>query len=132
MNWGKVLMTGAVGGVVLWLYQFVMHGLILGNTYAGMSIFIQTGSPFWFLAIAVTTGIGGAMMFSKTRNVWGAGIKGGVTFGAILGIVPFFGQFYFPMLIDGFPYYLAWCWGTIAIVGWMIFGAVASFIIKES
>jgi hypothetical protein len=33
MQWSKVLIAGAVGGVVNAVYGFVMHALIMGNTY---------------------------------------------------------------------------------------------------
>ena len=33
MNWGKIVVAGVVGGVVMWLVSFVLHGLVLGSTY---------------------------------------------------------------------------------------------------
>ena len=132
MNWGKVLLTGAVGGVVVWLYSFVMHGIIMSSTYAKYTtLFIQgEGNPFWFLLVAACMSTALAMIFAKTRSSWAEGIKGGLTFGAFAGLVGFFAQFYAPLIFNGFPYYLAWCWGGIDLLGWTIFGAVASFIIK--
>ena len=42
MNWGKILLTGVVGGIVVWLYSFVMHGIIMSSTYAKYTtLFIQ-------------------------------------------------------------------------------------------
>lgn len=133
MNWGKVLLTGGVGGVVVWLFNFLMHGVIMSNAYARYSsLFSQEeGNPIWFLLVAACMATAVAMIFSKTRSSWGDGVKGGVIFGAFVGLVGFFAQFYAPLIYNGFPYYLAWCWGGIEILGWMIFGAVASFIIKE-
>lgn len=131
MNWGKILLTGVAGGVVLWLYSFVMHGLIMGGTYAKYTtLFIQEGNPVWFLVVQVCMGTAVAMIFAKTRGSWGEGIKSGVTFGAFIGLVSFFAQFYNPLIYQEFPYFLAWCWGGINLIGWMVFGAVATFIIK--
>ncbi len=54
MNWGKILLTGVVGGVVVWLYSFVMHGIIMSSTYAKYTtLFIQEeGNPVMFLVVA--------------------------------------------------------------------------------
>jgi len=132
MNWGKILLTGGVGGIVLNLYQWLMHGFILRSTYESYAVFgREPANPAWFFVVAIAIGIAGAMLFSKTRSAWGEGAKGGVMFGAFVGLIVFFGQFYFPLVINEFPYYLAWCWGAIAMIGWIIFGAVASFFIKS-
>ena len=130
MNWGKILLTGAVGGVVVWLYSFLMHGVIMDATYAANSIFRRDANMFSFLLVAACMSTALAMIFAKTRSSWAEGIKGGLTFGAFAGLVGFFAQFYAPLIFNGFPYYLAWCWGGIDLLGWTIFGAVASFIIK--
>lgn len=131
MNWGKVLLTGTVGGVVVNIYQWLMHGFIMEATYKSYEVFGRDpANPVWFFVVAITIGIAGAMLFSKTRSAWGEGVKGGVMFGVFVGLISFFAQFYFPLVINGFPYFLAWCWGGINIIGWMIFGAVASFMVK--
>jgi len=132
MNWGKVLLTGLVGGIVVNIYEFIMHGMIMRGTYESYEVFArEPASPLWFVLLAVIIGIAGAMIFAKTRAAWGPGTKGGLVFGAFVGIIAFFAQFYYPLTIAGFPYYLAWCWGGIAFIGWLVFGAVASFFIKE-
>jgi len=83
MNWGKILLTGVVGGIVVWLYSFVMHGIIMSSTYAKYTtLFIQgEGNPFWFLLVAACMSTALAMIFAKTRSSWAEGIKGGLTFG---------------------------------------------------
>ena len=52
MNWSKTVLAGAVAGVVAWLADFVMHGVIMGATYeAHPAVFSQEqASPFLFLA----------------------------------------------------------------------------------
>ena len=43
-----------------------------------------------------------------------------------------FGNFYNPLVIDGFPYYLAWCHGGITLIGSVVGGAVVGLMIKRS
>lgn len=132
MNWTKALIAGVVGGIVVNIYDFVMHGIIMGNTYREYStVFTQEqANPVWFFVVAIFIGIFGAVLFAKTRNSWAPGAKGGMTFGFFVGLIAFFAQFYSPLVIEGFPYYLAWCWGGITLIGWLIFGAVFGLIVK--
>ncbi len=131
MNWIKAFITGIVGGVVLWLYNFLMHGLIMAKTYEKYEVFREDGSPFHFVLVMVLVGFFGALLFAKTRSSWAAGIKGGIFFGLFIGMFLFFYQFMNVLLFEGFPYYLSWCWGGIVLIGWIIYGAVAGVIIKE-
>ncbi|MFQ5739337.1 MAG: hypothetical protein ACE5JX_10025 [Acidobacteriota bacterium] len=133
MNWTRAIIAGAVGGIVLNLADFVMHGMIMSKTYAKYPIFIQEeGNPLWFFLLAICTGILAALLFAKTRGSWSAGARGGATFGFWLGLVSFFPQFYNPLIFKGFPYFLSWCWGGIIVIGLVIFGTVVGAIYKES
>jgi hypothetical protein len=134
MNWTKAVIAGVVGGFVVNLYSWVMHGMIMGPTYVKYpETFQQEGSnPLWFFVVSISIGVAGALLFGKTRAAWGAGVKGGVTFGFFIGLVSFFSQFYSPLVINGFPYYLSWCWGGISLIGWMVFGAVAALLYKPA
>lgn len=134
MNWTKAVIAGAVGGLVNSVYEFVMHGIIMRDTYMARPELFgseEGGGPIWFTLVAVVVGIAGGLLFAKTRNSWAAGVKGGATFGFWLGLVAFFAQFYNPLVFPEFPYYLSWCWGGITLIGTVIFGAVAGAIYKE-
>ncbi|MCJ7579011.1 MAG: hypothetical protein MUP98_00580 [Candidatus Aminicenantes bacterium] len=131
MNWIKVLITGIVGGVVIWLYNFVMHGLIMGDSYDKYGIFRDDASPFFFVLAFVFIALAGALLFAKTRNSWSDGLKGGITFGFFVGLIIFFSQFTNVLIFKGFPYHLSWCWGGIELIGWLVFGAVAGLLIKK-
>ncbi len=132
MNWTRALIAGVVGGIVVNVADFVQHGLILGSAYEKYEVFAkEQANPLHFLAVAVLTGIFAAIMFSKTRESWPDGIKGGITFGVLLGLLFFFQPFYSPLVIEGFPYHLAWCWGGIYMVDSVLFGAVAGLIVKK-
>jgi len=132
MNMKKVLFIGLAGGVLLWFYNFLMHGIIMADTYTGNAVFKQEASnPLWFLLVEFCMATAGAMIFVKTRNAWADGPKGGATFGLFVGLLTFFAQFIEPLVISGFPYYLAWCWGGISLIGWVIYGGLAGTMYKQ-
>lgn len=134
MNWSKVILAGVVAGIAVWLADYVMHGIMLGNTYKEYStVFSQEEvNPFWFLAIGVAIAITAAILFAKTRNCWAAGWKGGLTFGFFLGLVSFFPSFYNSLVIADFPYYLGWCWGGIHLIEGLIGGSLLGAIYKRT
>ena len=116
MNWTRVLIAGVVAGIATNVADFVMHGMIMANTYMKYpQVFTQTQAhPAWFTLVALCLSLAAAILFAKTRLSWAAGWMGGATYGFFLGLVGFWTSFYHPLTIDGFPYYLAWCWGGIA------------------
>ena len=134
MNWGKTILAGIVGGIALNISDFIMHGMIMADTYRKHStVFEQEqANPMFFVLIAVCIGIAAALLFAKTRSSWAAGPKGGAVFGAFLGLVLFFPGFYNPVVIADFPYHLAWCWGGINFIGLVILGAVMGLILKKA
>lgn len=132
MSWTKALVAGVVAGVVLWLADFVMHGVIMAQTYVKYPVFTQEqANPFWFLVISICITIPAALIFAKTRECWSAGVAGGATFGFFLGLFSFFPHFYSPLIYEGFPYYLGWCWGGISLIGMVIVGVVLAAVYKS-
>ena len=51
-------------------------------------------------------------------------------FGFWLGLVGAFAQFFSPLVMVGFPYYLAWCWFGINLVVSLALGGVLGAMIK--
>jgi len=133
MNWAKVVGVGAVAGFVVSLVNYLLHGVIMGATYEEYSeVFAQEqASPLKFIVVAIAIGIFFTILFAKTRDCWAAGAKGGMVYGFWLGMVAFFANFYDPLVIEGFPYYLAWCHGGIGLIGAVIGGAIAGLLIKR-
>lgn len=133
MSWSKALIAGAAGGFVSAILNALMHAGIMSGTYMKYEgLFRQDSSPLWFTAVAIVIGIAGGVLFAKTRSSWAAGAKGGLNFGFFIGLVSFAAQFYTPLIYQGFPYYLSWCWGGIALISWLGFGAVAGALYKGS
>ena len=133
MSWTKVLGAGIVAGIVVNLVNWVLHGGILGATYGKYpDVFTQTETnPIWFFVVAIAIAIFFTALFAKTRECWAAGARGGMTYGFWLGLVAFFSGFYNPLVIDGFPYFLAWCWGGVNLIGGVVGGTVIGLIIKR-
>jgi len=133
MNWGRVILGGVVAGIVTFFADFVLHGMIMAETYKKYAeVFRQTAAnPLHFAAIAVAVGICVAILFGKTRASWAAGWRGGLAFGFWFGLALFFMNFYYPLVLDGFPYYLGWCWGGIGVIEGLIAGAVLGAVVRR-
>jgi hypothetical protein len=134
MNWSKALIGGVAAGIAVSVVEFILHGQVMASTYTRYSdVFSQEqANPGYFVFVAVCTMIAAAILFAKTRDSWGAGPMGGATYGFFLGLVAFFSYFYNPLVIDGYPYYLAWCQGSITLIAIVVGGAVMGMMIKRS
>lgn len=132
MNWSKVVVAGVAGGIVNTLANYVMHGVIMNKTYMSYpEVFTQEDSgAYWFFLVGAAVGVLVAVLFAKTRSSWAEGMGGGATFGFYLGLAFFFTNMYPALVIEGFPYYLSWCWGGIDLIGYTILGAVIGAIYK--
>jgi hypothetical protein len=133
MSWTRIALAGAAAGVVTWISDFVLHGMVMAATYQRLSqVYSQTpANPAKFLAVSVVICFTAALLFARTRGSWAAGWRGGLRFGFFLGLVLFFQRFYDPMVIDGYPYYLAWCQGGISMITSLLAGAVLGAVIKS-
>ena len=134
MNWSKAIIAGVVGGIVMTLANWVMHGMIMGASYMKYpEVFRQEDAGFhYFFFVGIMVAIMAAILFGKTRAVWAEGVMGGVTFGFFAGMVGFFTHFYQPLTIDGFPYFMSWCWGGITVIAFVILGAVLGAMMKKA
>lgn len=133
MNWNRLVPAALVGGLAMWLASFVLHGMVMAATYAKYpEVFTQkAANPFSFLAIEILIALPAAALFARTRSAWAPGIGGGLTFGFWVGALSFFAQFFHPLVLEGFPYYLGWCWGGINMIVSLILGAVLGAILPR-
>ena len=133
MNWTRIALAGAAAGLVTWISDFVQHGVVMAPTYKRLStVYSQTEvNPAWFLLVSFFICLMAAVLFARTRASWAGGWKGGLSFGFFLGLVMFFQRFYDPMVIDGYPYYLAWCQGGISMIDSLLAGVVIGSILKS-
>ncbi len=132
MNWTRVLAGGVAAGIVTNLADFVQHGMILAEAYKKYAVFTKTeANPAMFAFVSVVVGICIAILFARTRSAWAAGWKGGATFGFFFGLAIFFMGFYNPLVLEGFPYHLSWCWGGIGMIDSVLGGIVLGAIIRR-
>jgi hypothetical protein len=133
MNWTRVFMGGLAAGIVTWLSDFVQHGIVMRDTYIRLKdVFSQIPvNPAWFLLVSFTICLAMSALFARTRGSWAGGFRGGLQFGFYVGLVAAFQGFYNPLVIDGFPYYLAWCQGGITMIDALLAGAVLGAIVKS-
>jgi hypothetical protein len=134
MNWTRVIIGGVVAGIVTNLADFVMHGMVMAATYKKYDqVFSQEpADPLKFAAISIAVALCIAILFARTRQSWATGWKGGLAFGFFFGLAAFFMNFYHPLTIAGFPYYLAWCWGGMGMIDSLLGGAVLGALIPKS
>ena len=134
MNWMKTLIAAVVGGVAMWLTSFVLHGLVMGNTYMKYpDVFSQEQTnPLLFLLVEFLIAVPAAVIFARTRGCWSAGVVGGLTFGFWLGLVGSFAQLFSPLVMEGFPYYMGWCWFGINLIVSLALGAVFGIMIRRT
>lgn len=134
MNWSKTILAGVAAGVAMTIADYITHGMIMANTYTKYpDVFRQDqAAPYYFFLVGIMVSIMAAILFGKTRAAWAEGLMGGATFGFFLGLVAYFTNFYNPLVIEGFPYYLSWCWGAIGVISFVVMGAVLGLIMKTA
>ncbi len=133
MKSGKFWLAVLAAGVVVNVYDFVMHGMILGNTYKSMpEVFNQTENPTWFIVGDFVAVLVFAWFYDKVYASFGGGTMGGLMYGLYAGVLVSFPTWIFNHLIfAGFPYGMAWQITLLNIIWGVIAGAVLGAIYKK-
>ena len=137
MNWGRAIGAGLAAGFVQNIANFVMHGLVLGGMYLDQPAFVQEPENMamqvvWFLVIALVLGVVASLLFASSRQSWQPGMKGGLHFGVLLGAVVGFQQFYLTLVVNDFPYHVAWLWLAVDVISFGIGGMVLGAVYKRA
>ncbi len=137
MNWGRAIGAGLAAGFVQNIANFVMHGLVLGGMYLEQPAFVQEPDNMamqivWFLVIALVLGVVASLLFASSRQSWQPGAKGGLHFGVLLGAVVGFQQFYLTLVVNDFPYHVAWLWLAVDVISFGIGGMVLGAVYKRT
>ena len=137
MNWGRAIGAGLAAGFVQNIANFVMHGLVLGGMYLDQPAFVQEPDNMamqivWFLVIALVLGVVASLLFASSRQSWQPGVKGGLHFGVLLGAVVGFQQFYLTLVVNDFPYHVAWLWLAVDVISFGIGGIVLGAVYKRA
>ena len=129
----RLLLTALVVGVVVNLFDFVVHGLLLtGPLYSKLPIMKQGAS----LALLVLTDFVAAAVFvwvfQRVRACFAPGAAGGATFGLYAGVLVNFPTWIASyLLLEGFSYGLAWAWILTGVAWGVLAGAVAGALMSR-
>lgn len=129
MGLKKIIVVSLVLGVVANLIDFVVQGNMLAGYYT-QAPFRQTANIIWlvlgdFVAAAVFV-----VVYARIAGSFKAGAAGGAELGLYCGVlVSFPTNIFLYLLIDGFPYGLAWIWTVYSVLWYVVLGAVAGAVL---
>jgi hypothetical protein len=132
MNVKKLILAALVVGVVVNVYDFIVHGVLLAGIYQGLpDLFRQDMSLTWLVIGDFIAALVLVWFYARVQGSFGEGAAAGAKFGLYAGVLLGFpAQLFANMMFVGFPYSLAWYW-VFAIIGWAIVGgATAGAIYK--
>jgi hypothetical protein len=122
----RLLLTALIVGVVVNVYDFVLHNILLtGPVYSHIPILHTAVSVPLLVLGDFVAALVFVWVYQRVRASFGPGAAGGAAFGLYAGILVNFPTWIFCyLLIEGFTYGLAWVW-TLAGIGWgVLAGAV--------
>jgi hypothetical protein len=135
MNVKKLVPAALAVGVIFIVLDFVVHELMLKGPYYSQlpSLFKQDGPPMvWAIIGDLVAGLVMVWVYDRAYSSFSGGPKGGATFGLYAGILVNFPTWLFMNLVlQGFPYSLAWIWTITGILYGVIGGAVAGALYKK-
>ena len=129
----RLLLTALVVGVVVNLYDFVVHGLLLtGPLYSKLPLMRQEMSLPLLILTDFVAALVFVWVFQRVRACFAPGAAGGATFGLYAGVLVNFPTWIASyLLLEGFTYGLAWAWILTGVVWGVLAGAVAGAVMSR-
>jgi hypothetical protein len=138
MNTRRIVLGGIAGGVALFVYEALLHNLVLGARYEllqGAGILKKEPRvPFYMGAMALVdlaVGIGLAWLYAATRSRLGPGpstaVRVGLLAGLLSGVPSFLANFAWAE-VGGF---VSLGWSLDPIVGFTLATLVAGWLYRE-
>jgi len=130
----RLLLTALVVGVVVNLFDFVVHGLLLtGPLYSKLPIMKQGASPPLLVLTDFVAAAVFVWVFQRVRACFAPGAAGGAAFGLYAGVLVNFPTWIASyLLLEGFSYGLAWAWILTGVAWGVLAGAVAGALMSRS
>jgi hypothetical protein len=80
INWGRVIAGGLLAGVVLNVFDFVVHGVLLADQWSAASAALGKGEPsgsamVWYFVFDFLLGIAAVWLYAAIRPRFGPGPK---------------------------------------------------------
>ena len=134
MNTGRILKTGLALGVVANAYDFVMNNYIISSMMqAPFMNDMKSVSVTWMVIGDFVGALVFVWFFDLVRGSFGAGAKGGATYGFCAALLMNFPLWIFMHLfVKGFSYALAWEWTCLGLLWGVIGGAVAGIVYDKT
>jgi hypothetical protein len=112
--------------------DFIVQGNVLAGMYASIPIFATNPPIAWLVVGDFVAAFVFAWVYLRFAASVPAGPVGGATFGFYAGVLVSFPQFIFlHLLLNGFPYSVAWIWTVWTIIWYVALGAVAGLMNKR-
>jgi hypothetical protein len=130
MNVKKLLIATVIVGVVLNVFDFVVHGMLLRGTYESLpDLFAQNDSVAGFVIGDFVFALVFVWFYDRVRSSFGEGTANGAKLGFYVGVLLGFpAQLFAPMMFVGFPYALGWEWVAVTILVGVLAGATAGAV----
>lgn len=131
MNLKRLLVSGIAAGVVVNVYDYLVHGVLLKEAMAGPPFRAESNIP-WLVAGDFVAAFVLAWVWIRVKGAFGsgwlAGLKGGFCAGLLVNLP---GPIFLHLLIDNFSYHMAWVWIGIGMAWYLLAGAVIGAVDRE-
>jgi hypothetical protein len=130
----KLLMTAIVVGIVVNIFDFLIHGIVLqGALYSKLPLMRTDASIPLLIVIDFVAAVVFVWVYQRVRPAFPPGAAGGALFGLYAGaLVNFPTWIACYLLLNGFTYGLAWAWILTGIVWAVLAGAVTGAMSSRS
>ena len=129
----RLFLPALIVGVVVNLYDFVVHGLLLtGPLYSKLPLMRQAMSLPRLVLTDFVAAFVFVWVFQRVRACFAPGVAGGATFGFYAGVLVNFPTWIAShLLLKGFTYGLALAWILTGVVWGVLAGAVAGALMSR-
>jgi hypothetical protein len=129
----KLLVTAIVVGIVVNLYDFVIHGLALqGPLYSKLPLMRTEASLPLLIISDFVAALVFVWVYDRVRRSFAPSAAGGAVFGLYAGVLVNFPTWIIcSLLLNGFTYGLAWAWILTGILWGVLAGAVAGALLSR-
>jgi hypothetical protein len=126
--WVAVLAGGAVANII----DYIVMGMLLAPTFAGIESMRADTNPIWFVIGDFVSVFVLMLIYNRVYSSFTPGSKGGATYGMYMGLFASFPTWIFlHLMFKGFPYGLSWLLVIYGILWGVIVGSVLGSVYKK-
>jgi hypothetical protein len=131
MQMNKFLPATIAVWVWLLIFDNFLSGLLLGSTFAQIPGVQAEFSKVWETVGDLALALVLVWMYDRVKGAFGAGLKGGATYGLYAGLVMNFPTWLWPVLYFGWPYGPAWVLVIVFTLLVVVSGAVIGMVYEK-